>query len=147
MELILTQTAPTIAIATSGIFFMGGLLTGAWKYLCMTRSPDYRAPFYVDTAHRASLMYAFAAMLLAVLSSYSVFPAWLNVAATIAPLLFFGLSILIYIKLGLEDRTDNQLRDNDAPGATRIFMRLLMLAEIGGFATLLLGFFLHLART
>jgi len=51
----------------------------------------------------------------------------------------------IYIKLGLENRSDNQLRDSPAPGAIRVFMRLLMLAEIGGFAILLLGFFLRLA--
>ncbi len=78
---------------------MTGLLSGAWKYLSMMRSPKYRAPFYVDTAHRASLMYSFAAMALAVFAYYSVFPTWLNTAATIAPLLFFALSILIYIKL------------------------------------------------
>ncbi|MFQ5477270.1 MAG: hypothetical protein ACE5E4_01500 [Candidatus Binatia bacterium] len=146
MDTLLTHTAPTIAIACAGIFFMSGLLTGAWKYLCMTSSPDFKAPFYVDTAHRASLMYAFAALLVAVFAYYSDFPAWLNIAATVGPLLFFGLSILLYIKLGLENQTDNNLRDDKSPATTRIAMRLLMLAEIGGFGVLLLGFFLRLAK-
>jgi hypothetical protein len=35
MEELLNNTAPRIALIASGIFFMTGLLTGVWKYICM----------------------------------------------------------------------------------------------------------------
>ena len=67
MTEIINQTAPIIAIACAGIFFMTALITGAWKYNCMMHSPEFKAPYYVDIAHRSALLYAFAALLIAVL--------------------------------------------------------------------------------
>ena len=143
METILNETAVMIAIAFAGIFFMAGLLTGVWKYSCMMKSDKFQAPYYVDIAHRAALMYSFAAILIAVFAYFSIFSDWINILATLAPLLFFAIAIINYIKLGTENKTNNQLRDSEKPGADIVIMRALMTAEIGGFAVLLLGFFLQ----
>ncbi len=146
MDALITTPASLAALYASGLFFMTGLLTGAWKYIEMTRSEQYRAPFYVDVAHRASLLYAFAALLVSVFAYYcsqSPLSPTLTFIATIAPLLFFGLSIALYIVLGLKNETNNQLRDDKTPAVTTWFMRGLMLGEIGGFGFLFYGFWLY----
>ena len=143
MDILLNQTAVIIAIASAGIFFMTALLTGVWKFYCMTHSTDFKAPYYVDIAHRAALLYSFAALLIAVFAYFSPFVTWISVTATIAPLLFFAIAILHYIKLGLQNTTDNQLRDSEDPVADKIIMLSLMTAEIGGFLVLLIGFFIR----
>jgi uncharacterized membrane protein YhdT len=144
METVLNQTASIIAISFAGIFFLIGLLTGAWKYHCMAHNAEFKAPHYVDVSHRASLIYSFAAMLIAVFAALSAFPAWLNISATIAPLLFFAIAILNYIKLGLKNNTNNQLRDSENLAADKILLKCLMIAEIGGFVLLLIGFFVRI---
>ncbi|MEE9320157.1 MAG: hypothetical protein V3U76_06910 [Granulosicoccus sp.] len=88
MEEILSQRATVVAISAAGIFFTTGLLTGVWKYMCMSSSDEFQAPYYVDIAHRAALLYSFAGMLIAVFAFFSPFPDWVTVPATIAPLLF-----------------------------------------------------------
>ncbi len=143
MDAILNQTAVIVAISCAGIFFMTGLLTGAWKFYCMNQNKQFKAPYYVDIAHRAALLYSFAALLIAVFAYFSPFTVWVNVTATIAPLLFFAIAIFHYIKLGIENKTDNQLRDSEDPGADKIIMLSLMIAEIGGFSVLLIGFFMR----
>jgi len=143
MIALVSTPASLIALYAAGIFFMTGLITGAWKYLEMVKSAEYRAPFYVDVAHRASLLYSFAALLVAVFAYYcslSSVPAALTMASTIAPLVFFGLSIALYIALGFKNETNNQLRDDATPAVTLWFMRGLMVAEIGGFGVLFFGF-------
>lgn len=143
MTALLTTPASLIALYAAGLFFMTGLMTGAWKYMAMIKSAEYRAPFYVDVAHRASLLYSFAALLVAIFAYYcslSSVPAALTLVSTIAPLLFFGLSIGLYIVLGLKNETNNQLRDDATPAVTLWFMRALMVAEIGGFGVLFFGF-------
>ncbi|MBL1320856.1 MAG: hypothetical protein COA63_007310 [Methylophaga sp.] len=144
MDAILNQTAPIIAISCAGIFFMMALLTGSWKFYCMNQSTDFKAPYYVDIAHRSALLYSFAAILITVFAALSIFPDWVNITATIAPLLFFFISIVNYIKLGLQNKTDNQLRDSDNPTADKIIMASLIIAEIGGFSVLLVGYFLRI---
>ncbi|MCK4842664.1 MAG: hypothetical protein KAT04_12410 [Methylococcales bacterium] len=144
MDSILNQTASIIAISCAGIFFMTGLLTGAWKFSCMIKSKDFKAPYYVDIAHRASFLYSFAALLVAVFAYFSIFSNWVNILATIAPLLFFAIAIFHYIKLGIVNETNNQLRDSDNPSGDKIIMGSLMVAEIGGFFILLLGFFIRI---
>ena len=57
-----------VALAGSGIFLMAGLLTGVWKYAKIAQSPSATAPVYVDIAHRAALMYAFASLVIAALA-------------------------------------------------------------------------------
>ena len=144
MEAILNETAPIIAISCAGIFFMVGLLTGAWKFSCMMKSKDFKAPYYVDIAHRAALLYSFAAILIAVFAYFSILSNWVNILATIAPLLFFSIAIVNYIKLGVVNETSNQLRDSKNPSGDKIIMGSLIVAEIGGFFVLLIGFFIRI---
>lgn len=144
METLLNNSAACIALSAAGIFFMTGLLTGFWKYTCMRQHPQAKAPYYVDVAHRAALMYAFAAQLLAIFATCSAFPQWLNTAAVIAPLLFFAIGILHYIQLGLTTDSNNSLRDSADKAKDYMILNVLSLAEIGGFAVLLLGFFSRL---
>ena len=66
--------------------------------------PQAEAPHYVNIAHRAALMYAFSAQLLAVFGALSAFPAWLNTVAVIPPLVFFAIAIAHYAQLGLITR-------------------------------------------
>ncbi|WP_374088489.1 hypothetical protein [Methylomicrobium lacus] len=144
MEALLTHTAPRIALTAAGIFFMAGLLTGLWKYLCMRRHPQAEAPHYVNTAHRAALMYAFSAQLLAVFAATSAFSDRVNTVAVIFPLLFFGIAIGHYIRLGLSSHSNNSLRDSADKAKDYFILNLLAAAEIGGFSVLLSGFFLRL---
>lgn len=144
MNELLTNSAACIALSASGIFFLTGLITGAWKYACIRKSPKFEAPFYVNTAHKAALMYAFAAQLIAVFATLSAFPNWVNVIATISPLLFFAIGIIHYIQLGLTTESNNSLRDSTDVAKDYLILNVLAVAEIGGFAVLLLGFFIRL---
>ncbi len=144
MDYLLTSTAACIALSASGIFFLTGLITGAWKYACMRKSPKFEAPFYVNTAHRAALLYAFAAQLIAVFATLSAFSNWVNIVATISPLLFFAIGIIHYIQLGLTTESNNSLRDSTDVAKDYMILNVLAVAEIGGFTVLLLGFFVRL---
>jgi hypothetical protein len=144
MEELLNHTAARIALSASGIFFMTGLLTGLWKYLCMRRSEKIEAPHYVNTAHRAALLYAFAAQLLAVFSALSAFSDTVNTIAVIPPLLFFAIAIGHYINLGLTTDSNNSIRDSEDRNKDYMILNVLAVAEIGGFSVLLVGFFLRL---
>jgi len=48
-----------------------------------------------------------------------------------------------YIRLGIQNTTDNQLSDFADPAADKIIMLSLMSSEIGGFLVLLIGFFIR----
>lgn len=136
---IVFGTAVALAVVASGVFFLSALLTGIWKYRCMVSSESGLAPHYVDVAHRASLMYSFAALLVAVFAGLSVWPAWLNIVATLGLLFFFGFAIQLYIKLGHANQTDNMFRDNDDPQKMAVLMNLLIAGELGGFIVLFTG--------
>jgi hypothetical protein len=144
MDSLMGNTAAVIALIAAGIFFMTGLLTGYWKYQCMRNHPRAEAPFYVHTAHRAALMYAFAAQLLAVFAALSAFPVWLNSIAVSAPILFFGMAIVHYIKLGKSTDSNNSLRDSLDKAKDYAVLNALSVAEIGGFGLLFLGFLFRL---
>lgn len=144
MEELLNNTASRIALSFSGIFFMVGLLTGLWKYLCMRQHQKTEAPYYVNTAHRAALMYAFAAQLLAVFAAISAFSNLVNTIAVIPPLLFFGIAILHYVQLGLTTDSNNSLRDSPDKTKDYLILNTLSISEIGGFSVLLSGFFIRL---
>ncbi|WP_347989645.1 hypothetical protein [Methylomonas sp. AM2-LC] len=144
MEELLNHTAARIALSASGIFFMIGLLTGLWKYICMRRSEKLEAPYYVNTAHRAALMYAFSAQLLAVFAALSAFSDTVNTLAVIPPLLFFAIAIGHYINLGLTTLSNNSIRDSLDRNKDYTILNVLSVAEIGGFSVLLVGFFLRL---
>jgi hypothetical protein len=124
-----------VALTASGIFFTTALLTGVWKYRHMLLAEGHVAPFYVDTAHRAALLYTFAALLLAQLVEQSPFPPMVNLVAIGGPLAFFATAI------GFENRTDNQFRERNF--ATTWGMVALIVVEIGGFGVLFAGFLLR----
>jgi hypothetical protein len=144
MDALIGNTASKIALTAAGIFFMAGLLTGLWKYLCMRKHPEAIAPHYVNIAHRAALMYAFSAQLLAVFAAISAFPGWVNTTAVIPPLLFFAIAIFHYIQLGLHTDSNNSMRDSADRNKDYMVLNVLAVAEIGGFSVLLLGFFVRL---
>ncbi len=135
-----------LAVIASGVYLWIGMLTGVWKYLQIARSPQARAHYYVDIAHRSSLLYAPASLILAVLAYYSVFSAWLNLLCVILNIAFFSFSIGAYILHGVLKDTTNQFKEPHQLGRfqlPRILMRLamyaLIVAELGGTGLLLLG--------
>jgi hypothetical protein len=139
--------AVRLSLVAAGIFFSSGLLTGAWKYFHIARSANAQAPVYVDIAHRTSLFYSFAALLLAQFAALSAFSPQVNLWAAAVPLAFFAAAIAGYIVHGLLNDTDNQFRAPHKVGAMPLpsgglhsFMWLLALGEIGGFAVLFAGF-------
>lgn len=141
------MTADTLALWCCGLFFLVGLLTGVWKYLQIRESEQARAHYYVDIAHRASLMYAFACLVLERFASLSVWPEWINVLAVLASVLFFALAVASYILHGALKDTRNQLKRPHSFGPAALpagmmtaFMWTLVIAEIGGFLALFVGF-------
>jgi hypothetical protein len=130
-------TAYQIAIVSAGVFFLNGLVTGVWKYLQIAASDNAQAHPYVDIAHRASLMYSFATILIAVFVDISQLPNMVEIMATLALIVYFALAIAIYMIHGYLGDTDNQLREINA--VTRWFMWTLIAAEIGGFLILFYG--------
>ena len=141
------MNADQLCLLAAGIFFSSGLLTGWWKYRCIAASAQAVAPVYVDVAHRASLMYAFSALLLREFVPYSPLSAAGTLWAVGLPLLFFGSAISVYIVHGILRDTDNQMRAPHRLGKRTIpavaihgFMWALGAAEIGGFAVLFYGF-------
>ena len=146
MDAALALPAVKLCIVAAGAFFLVALLTGAWKYFHIDRSPTATAPVYVDIAHRAALMYSFAALLLAVFATLSVWSPAVNLIASALPLAFFALSIGTYIVHGVLQDTDNQFLRPHRIGSLSMprhgqaaFMWALMAAEIGGFVMLFAG--------
>lgn len=142
----LAEPAVKLCVVSAGVFFLIGLLTGAWKYFHIARSPTATAPVYVDIAHRAALLYSFAALLLAVFAALSAWSATVDLIAAALPLAFFALAIGSYVVHGVMRDTDNQLLRPHRlgagtlhPGLITAFMWSLMAAEIGGFAVLFAG--------
>ncbi|MBJ6136948.1 hypothetical protein JAO79_05390 [Marinobacter litoralis] len=131
--------AEKLCLSAAFVFFMTGLLTGIWKYWCMATTPKAAAPRYVDIAHRSSLMYSFAALLLGWFASYSVYTDWVNTVAALGALGFFALAIGTYIIHGILRDTSNQLRKPHKLGQSNLpgwlihgFMVALIVAEVGG---------------
>ena len=140
------EPALKLALASCGLFFMTGLLTGVWKYVCIARSPDAQAPVYVDICHRTALLYSFACLVLAKFVELSVWPAAVDLWATVALITFFAAAVGGYALHGWMRDTDNQLRRPHVFGRTTLpnaaisgFMWMLIAAEVGGFAVLLTG--------
>ncbi len=131
------MSAYQLAIVAAGVFFLNALLTGIWKYLEIARSEDGLAHPYIDIAHRASLMYSFAAILIAVFIEISELPAIVEFVAALLILFYFALAISTYMVQGALKKTDNQLRN--APASTAWFMWSLVVAEVGGFCVLFYG--------
>lgn len=137
-------SAYQLAVIAAGLFFLTALLTGIWKYLEIAGSDDGRAHPYIDTAHRASLMYSFAAILLAVFIEISQLPATMEFIAAVLVLSYFALAISTYVVQGVLKKTDNQL--HNAPSSTAWFMWSLIVAEVGGFCVLFYGVLVAIFR-
>lgn len=138
--------AERLAVFASGGFFLAGLLFGVWKYLAIARSPDAQAPVYVDIAHRAALLYAFACLVVERFAQLSTLSASLEWAAVVAQVTFFALGLSTYVVHGLLRDTDNQFakphrlgRATLPPALIVLFMVALVVAEVGGFAVLFWG--------
>jgi hypothetical protein len=101
-------------------------------------SPNHRAPVYVDIAHRSSLLYSFAALVIARLLEYSPLSQTLQLWAACVPLLLFALTIAGYISHGLKDDTNNIFSERNF--TTTWFMYLLILGEVGGVGLIFGGF-------
>ncbi|GJO42214.1 hypothetical protein [Mycobacterium marinum] len=127
-----------ITLVATGAIFLLALALGVWKYRQVMVSDGHRAHVYVDIAHRAALLYAFATLLVAVFVELSVWPAWLNLTAAMVMVFFFVAAIATYIFHGARRDTENQF-DPAVPG-TGVFMVSLMLGEIGGFTVVFVGF-------
>lgn len=146
MQPIELSLAVKLAILFSGIFLWVGMLTGVWKYLQIRNSPQSRAHYYVDIAHRSSLLYAPAALILAVLAYYSQFSETINLICVVLNLAFFSFSIGAYILHGMLKDTTNQFKKPHQLGKVQlpgILMTLAMIglivAELGGTGILLWG--------
>jgi predicted neutral ceramidase superfamily lipid hydrolase len=132
---------PTIAektaIIAAGIFFMTGLITGVWKYMAIMKSSKHQAPVYVDIAHRASLLYAFACLVLLEFIKWSTLSDCIESIATGMPVMFFAIAIGTYILLGITNHTDNQFKERNFITTTGMY--LLIAGEVGGFGVLLVS--------
>ncbi len=126
-----------LAILAAGTFFLTGLLTGIWKYQQMSASSDGVAHRYVDTAHRASLLYSFAAILIAQFVEISQLSDSLEFVAVALLMLYFAIAILGYVMAGLKKDTNNMIRDRNS--SVVIIMWTLITAEVGGFLILFYG--------
>ncbi|MHA7833926.1 MAG: hypothetical protein ACX94A_05530 [Algiphilus sp.] len=143
---LMLDNATRLALTAAGAFLLVGLLTGVWKYWQIAHSAEAQAHPYVDIAHRASLLYSFASLLLAALAWFSVWSDVVNTIAVAASVLFFALAIGSYVLHGVLADTDNQLRtphrlgSGTLPGiAIHGFMVALIIAEVGGAAVLFAG--------
>lgn len=127
-----------VTLLAAGLIFLWALALGAWKYHGIVTSPNHQAHIYVDIAHRAALMYAFATALTAVFVELSAWPTAVNLIAVGVLVFFFVAAIASYCLHGAKRDTTNQF-DPPAPG-THGFMYALIAGEIGAFAVLLVGF-------
>ncbi|KAF9439254.1 hypothetical protein BGZ76_007455 [Entomortierella beljakovae] len=135
-----------INLVMSGVHLMSGLLLGVVKYYQIHNSPSFTAHPYISTAHRAALMYGFASIQLAVVSLLSAWEESINVWASIATQIFFYQAVVMYAVHGLLRDTSNQLKVPHKMGSMtlsvwiiRLFMFLLIVAEVGGCGILFAG--------
>jgi ABC-type multidrug transport system permease subunit len=129
--------AEILAVFAAGLFFLVALLCGVWKWRQMLSRPDHLAHPYVDIAHRASLLYSFAALLLAVFAGLSAWSATIDLVATAVPLAYFAGAIAVYIWHGAKEDTSNQFESRGF--LTTWGTVLLVIGEIGGFLVLFAG--------
>ncbi|MGI8846415.1 MAG: hypothetical protein ACR2HC_09640 [Thermoleophilaceae bacterium] len=126
-------------LLAAGLMFLVALLLGVVKYRQMVASPEGRAHPYIDTAHRAALLYSFAILLVATFVELSGFSEAVDLVAAAALVVYFFAAVIGYTAHGLLRDTDNQFRDGGIPGI-HAFMWTLIVAEIGGWIVLLAGF-------
>lgn len=89
MQFVELDMSVKFALLFSGIFLFVGMLTGVWKYAQIRHSPQFHAHYYVDIAHRSSLLYAPASLIIAVMAAISVLPEPVN-------MLFVGINLFFF---------------------------------------------------
>ena len=129
-----------LVLLAAGLTFIWALLLGIWKYRGMAKSPEGRAHPYVDTAHRAALLYSFAILLVAVFVQLDCWSETTSLIAAGLLLFFFWAAIVGYMVQGFRAKTDNSFRDGDETPGLHPFMYALIVSEVGAFAFLLVGF-------
>lgn len=134
------KLAAQFALLSSGGFLLTGLLTGVWKYRHVFTSTDGTAPTYVNIAHRAALLYAFASLVMFELVLRSPFSQSVELLAVAGPVAFFTFATASYVLMGVSRVTDNQFRNPRDPTALRAGMWALIIAEVGGIGLLTAGF-------
>jgi DMSO/TMAO reductase YedYZ heme-binding membrane subunit len=127
-----------VTILAAGLIFLLALVLGIWKYRQIATAENHLAHPYVDIAHRAALLYAFATMLVAVFVELSAWPTWVNLTAAMVLVSFFLAAIFEYIVHGIRRDTTNQFEHPTT--ALTVGMVGLIVGEVGGFAVLLAGF-------
>jgi hypothetical protein len=125
-------------LLAAGLIFLWALGLGVWKYRQIVTSPDHAAHPYVDIAHRAALLYAFATLLTAVFVELSGWSTAVNGVAAGVLVFFFAAAVVGYMVHGHRRDTDNQFRD--PVRGTHAFMTALIVGEMIAFAVLLAGF-------
>ena len=118
--------------------FLWALLLGVWKYRQMATSPEGLAHPYVDTAHRAALLYSFALLLVATFVELSGWSTLVNLLAAGAMAFYFFAAVAGYAVHGWRRDTTNQF--HPPLRGTHSFMLTLIAAEIGGWLVLVAGF-------
>ena len=76
-------------LLAAAAMFLWALLLGVWKYRQMIAAPDGLAHPYVDTAHRAALLYSFALLLVATFVELSGWGELVNLLAAGAMAFYF----------------------------------------------------------
>ncbi len=125
-------------LLAAALMFLFALLLGVWKYRQMAAAEDGLAHPYVDTAHRAALLYSFALLLVATFVELSGWGTVVNLIAAGAMAFYFFAAVVGYMVHGWRRDTDNQFRDPVA--GTHAFMLALIVTEIGGWLVLVAGF-------
>ncbi len=148
MDLVGLALSVKLALLFSGIYLFIGMLTGVWKYVQISRSELARAHYYVDIAHRSSLLYAPATLILAVMAYCSSWTETTNLIFIVINLIFFSFSIASYVLHGWLKDTTNQFKEPHQLGAIqlpkiilRMAMVLLVIGEVAATGGLLLGMF------
>ena len=148
----LTQ-AVAWAVLFSGVFLWVGMLTGVWKYYQIRHSAQARAHYYVDIAHRSSLLYAPASLIIAILAHFSVWSEGLNFTFVLINLFFFSFSILSYVLHGWLKDTTNQFKQPHQMGRWHLpkwilssAMIFLIIGELVATTGLLLGTMIGLMK-
>lgn len=129
--------AVKISLLSSGLFLLAGMLIGIVKYQRMMTSPSHTAPVYIDIAHRASLLYSFAMLVIAKLLEYSPYSLNIQLVAMGAVLFYLVLTVVGYFMHGLKE-TENIFRERNF--TTTWYMYGLVVGEIGGLAVIIWGF-------
>jgi hypothetical protein len=130
--------AVTLCLLAAGLFLLWGMALGVVKYRAMMASETRMAPIYIDIAHRAALMYSFAALVMGELLRYSPYSTGVQLWAAAVPLALFAIAIAKYMQLGFANRTDNQFRERNFETTWGVW--LLAFGEIGGLAVIVAGF-------